>query len=72
MSGVYLIKVNIKSFDNFWRADFDRALKAHWKEHFASHLQRLLNKRLSTELRAKAGGVLIEESYQAPSFEQIQ
>jgi len=71
-SGVYLIKLEFKSFDNFWRADFESAVRPKWKELFPAHLQQLLNKRLSTEARAKAAGVAIDESYLPPSMERVQ
>ncbi|KTC10092.1 hypothetical protein AO391_24970 [Pseudomonas marginalis ICMP 9505] len=71
-SGIYLIKVEFKSFDNFWMADFEESVRPKWKELFPAHLQQLLNKRLSTEARAKAAGVSIDESYLPPSMERVK
>lgn len=71
-TGVYLIDVEFMSLDNFWRRDFEEAVRPKWKELFPAHLQQLLNKRLSTEARAKAAGVSIDESYLPPSMERVK
>ena len=70
-AGVYLIKLEVMSFDKFWRADFEEALRPNWKKLFPTRLQQLLNKRFSTEARAKAAGVSIDENYQSPKFEKV-
>ncbi len=70
--GVYLIDVEFMSLENFWRGDFEESVRPKWKELFPAHLQQLLNKRLSTEARAKAAGVSIDESYLPPSMERVK
>jgi hypothetical protein len=70
-SGVYLIRVEFKSLDNFWLTNFEEAVRPKWKDLFPGHLQRLLNERLSTEARAKAAGVSIDENYLPPRMERV-
>lgn len=70
-SGVYLITLEFKSLDNFWLTNFEEAVRPKWKDLFPGHLQRLLNERLSTEARAKAAGVSIDENYLPPRMERV-
>jgi hypothetical protein len=70
-TGVYLIKIEFKSLDNFWRTDFEEGVRPRWKELFPAHLQQLLKRRSETEIRAEAAGVKIDASYKAPEMEQI-
>lgn len=69
--GIYLIDVEFMSLDNFWRRDFEEAVRPKWKELFPAHLQQLRNKRLLTEARAKAAGVSIDENYLPPRIERV-
>ena len=71
-TGVYLITVEFMSLNDFWRTDFEQAVRPKWKALFPAHLQQLRNKRLSTEARAKAVGVSIDESYQPPNMERVK
>ncbi len=71
-TGVYLINVEFMSLDGFWRRNFEEAVRPKWKELLPAHLQQLLNQRLSTELRAKAAGVSIDESYWPPRVERVE
>ncbi|MDR8367735.1 hypothetical protein [Pseudomonas sp. JL3] len=71
-TGVYLVKIEFKSLDNFWRTDFEEAVRPRWKELFPAHLQQLLQRRSETEDQAQAAGVKIDESYKAPIMEQVR
>ena len=71
-TGAYLIDIEFMSLYKFWSRDFESAVRPKWKELFPAHLQRLLNKRLSTEALAKAAGVSIDEGYQPPNMERVK
>lgn len=70
--GTYLVRVEFKSLDNFWRTDFEEKDRAQWKALFPDHLTQLLKKRSEVEAKAKAAGVALDESYQAPQMEQVR
>lgn len=71
-TGVYVIGVEFSSLDSFWRTDFEEEDRPQWKTLFASHLQELLLRRSETEVRAKAAGVVIDESYKPPAMENYK
>lgn len=70
-TGVYLINVNFMSLEYFWRVDFDEAIRPRWKDFFSDRLHQLMSRRLKVEERAKAAGMLIDDTYQPPRMERV-
>ncbi|WP_426206963.1 hypothetical protein [Pseudomonas sp. TWP3-1] len=71
-SGTYLVKVEFKSLENFWRTDFEEKNRPQWKTLFPERITQLLEKRSEVEAKAEAAGVMLDESYQPPRMEQVK
>ncbi|MBX8624754.1 hypothetical protein K4754_22175 [Pseudomonas glycinae] len=71
-SGTYLVKIEFKSLDNFWRTDFEEKDRPQWKKLFPDRIAQLLKKRSEAEVKAEAAGVSLDESYRAPKMEQVE
>ncbi|KAA5841678.1 hypothetical protein F2A38_14120 [Pseudomonas chlororaphis] len=70
-TGSYLIKIEFTSLNTFWQNSFEEEKRPDWKKLLPEHLKALLLLRSEAESKARAAGVEIDQSYQAPAMELV-
>ncbi len=72
VSGTYLISLEFTSLDYNWRIDAKEEDRTRWQELFPARLKSLQLRREAAEKRARAAGVVIDESYEPPKIERLK